>query len=159
VNLFSILPRPPASPFLGFLDHTHTDTPLISSGRVISPSQRPLPTQGNTTYKHNRQTSMPRAGFEPATPATKRPQTYALDRAAWLTISSFKYHLYSKSTWDKTESRERHQGTKLVFPMMSVQVSYFYKWVSSKRHLIDHCHLINSRTVFFTQHNILASAT
>jgi hypothetical protein len=25
---------------------------------------------------------MPRAGFEPATPATKRPQTYDLDRAA-----------------------------------------------------------------------------
>jgi hypothetical protein len=27
---------------------------------------------------------MPRAGFESATPATKRPQTYALDRAAGL---------------------------------------------------------------------------
>jgi hypothetical protein len=25
---------------------------------------------------------MPSSGFEPATPATKRPQTYALDRAA-----------------------------------------------------------------------------
>jgi hypothetical protein len=25
---------------------------------------------------------MPRAGFEPATPATKRPQIYVLDRAA-----------------------------------------------------------------------------
>jgi hypothetical protein len=25
---------------------------------------------------------MPLAGFEPATPATKRPQTYALDRTA-----------------------------------------------------------------------------
>jgi hypothetical protein len=25
---------------------------------------------------------MPSAGFEPVTPATKRPQTYALDRAA-----------------------------------------------------------------------------
>jgi hypothetical protein len=25
---------------------------------------------------------MPSAGFEPATPTTKRPQTYALDRAA-----------------------------------------------------------------------------
>jgi hypothetical protein len=25
---------------------------------------------------------MPREGFEPAIPATKRPQTYALDRAA-----------------------------------------------------------------------------
>jgi hypothetical protein len=28
---------------------------------------------------------MPRAGFEPTIPATKRPQTYALDRAAtWI---------------------------------------------------------------------------
>jgi hypothetical protein len=25
---------------------------------------------------------MPRVGFEPVTPVTKRPQTYALDRAA-----------------------------------------------------------------------------
>jgi hypothetical protein len=25
---------------------------------------------------------MPRVGFEPATPATKRPQTYALERSA-----------------------------------------------------------------------------
>jgi hypothetical protein len=29
-----------------------------------------------------RQTYMPPAGFEPAIPATKRPQTYVLDRAA-----------------------------------------------------------------------------
>jgi hypothetical protein len=29
---------------------------------------------------------MPSAGFEPATPATKRPQTYALDRAVILPI-------------------------------------------------------------------------
>jgi hypothetical protein len=49
---------------------------------VISPSQRPLPTQDNTTQKHKRQTSMPSEGFEPATPATEWPQTYALDRAA-----------------------------------------------------------------------------
>jgi hypothetical protein len=56
----------------------HTD----SSGRVISPSQRPLPTQDNTTYKHKKQISMSSAGFEPAILATKRPQTYALDRAA-----------------------------------------------------------------------------
>jgi hypothetical protein len=66
----------------GFLDHTHTDTRYDSSGRLISPSQRPLPTQDNTAYRHNRQTYMPRVGFEPATPATKWPQTYALDRAA-----------------------------------------------------------------------------
>jgi hypothetical protein len=60
--------------------HTYRHT-VGSFGRVISPSQSPLPTQDNTTYKHKRQTSMPRTGFEPATPATKRPQTYSLDRA------------------------------------------------------------------------------
>jgi hypothetical protein len=49
---------------------------------VISPSQRPLPTQDNTTYKQKRQTSKHSAGFDPAIPATKRPQTYALDRAS-----------------------------------------------------------------------------
>jgi hypothetical protein len=76
-----VLGRTLTSLFSGLLDHTHTDTRQDSSGRVISPSQRPLPTQDNTTYKHNRQTSMPRAGFEPAIPATKRPQIYALDRA------------------------------------------------------------------------------
>jgi len=33
-----------------------------------------------TTHNtHNRQTYMPPAGFEPAIPATDRPQTYALD--------------------------------------------------------------------------------
>jgi hypothetical protein len=71
----------PLASLSGFLDHTHTDTRWDSSGRVISPSQRPLPTEDNTTYKH-RQTSMPTAGFEHAIPATKQPQTYALDRAA-----------------------------------------------------------------------------
>jgi len=36
-----------------------------------------------TTHNtHNRQTSMPPMGFEPMFSAGKRPQTYALDRAA-----------------------------------------------------------------------------
>ena len=35
-----------------------------------------------TRSTHNRQTSMPPAGFEPEIPASERPQTYALDRAA-----------------------------------------------------------------------------
>jgi hypothetical protein len=46
------------------------------------PSQRPLPTQDNTKYRHKGQTLMPSAGFEPTITAKKRPQTYALDRAA-----------------------------------------------------------------------------
>jgi hypothetical protein len=72
----------PWPPLLRFLNHAQLDTRYDSSGRVISPSQRPLPTQDNTTYKHKRQTSVSRAEFEPAIPATKRPQNYALDRAA-----------------------------------------------------------------------------
>jgi hypothetical protein len=63
------------------------------SGRVISPSQRPLPTQDNTSYKHNRQTSKPRARFEPAIPATKRSQTYALDRPT-TEIGSIRVYLW-----------------------------------------------------------------
>jgi hypothetical protein len=45
-------------------------------------AKRPLPIQDNTTYKHQRQTSMPPAGFKPAIPATKPPKTYTLDRVA-----------------------------------------------------------------------------
>ena len=35
-----------------------------------------------TQNKHNRRTSMPSAGFEPAIPAIKRLQTHALDHTA-----------------------------------------------------------------------------
>jgi hypothetical protein len=35
-----------------------------------------------TRNTHNRQTSIPPAGFEPAIPESERPQTHALDRAA-----------------------------------------------------------------------------
>jgi hypothetical protein len=69
-------------PFRGFLIthiQTHGRTPLDEwSARL----RDLLPTQDIITYKQNRQTSMPRVGLEPATPATKRPQTYALNRAA-----------------------------------------------------------------------------
>jgi hypothetical protein len=72
----------PWPPPFRFPNHTELDTQYNSSERVIGSSQRPLPTQDNTTYKHKTQTPMPREGFEPAIPATKRPQTYSLDRAA-----------------------------------------------------------------------------
>ena len=50
-----------------------------SSGRVISPSQRPLP--DNTQNSQETDIHAP-VGFEPIIPAGERPQTYALDRAA-----------------------------------------------------------------------------
>jgi hypothetical protein len=43
----------------------------------MSPTQNPYLTTHNT---HNRQTYTPPAGFESATPASKRPQFHALDR-------------------------------------------------------------------------------
>ena len=60
-------------------DHTHWThhTRWEFSGRGISPTQRLLP--DNT---HKRQTTMPPAGFEPAIPASERPQPLALVRAA-----------------------------------------------------------------------------
>jgi hypothetical protein len=40
---------------------------------------------------------MPRAGFKPTIPATKRPQTYALDRAVTgIGITNYKLRIYFK---------------------------------------------------------------
>jgi hypothetical protein len=76
---------PPPQVGQGLLIHevsrSHTTTyhsRKDSSGRVISPTQRPLP--GNT--QHSRQASMPPVGFEPTIAAGKRPHNYALDCAA-----------------------------------------------------------------------------
>jgi hypothetical protein len=55
--------------------HTHTHTVGLLWTR-----DRPLYLTTHNTHK--RQTSMPLAGFEPAIPASERPQNYALDRAA-----------------------------------------------------------------------------
>jgi len=43
-----------------------------------------------TTHNtHNRQTSIPPAGFEPAIPASERPHTHALDRAATEIVGTY----------------------------------------------------------------------
>ena len=63
--------------------HTTTHHSLFnSSGRVISSSQRPLPWQ-HTTLTTDIHASG--GGFDPTISASKRPQTYALDRAANVT--------------------------------------------------------------------------
>jgi hypothetical protein len=73
--------RAMAYSFTGFLDHrqrrtTVGRTPLY--GRPASYRELYLTTH-NT---HNRQASMPTAGFEPAISERALPQTYVLDRAA-----------------------------------------------------------------------------
>jgi hypothetical protein len=59
-------------------------------------SDQPVAEASTYTGQHKRQTSMSRAGFEPAIPATKRPQTYALDRAV-TGIGLFNYILSQTS--------------------------------------------------------------
>ena len=70
-----------ASSFTRFLDQTQRRTTL---GRTPldewSARRRDLYLTTHNT--HNRQISMPQVGFEPTIPTGKRPQTYALDRAA-----------------------------------------------------------------------------
>jgi hypothetical protein len=57
----------------------HTTLGRVSSRRVISPTQRPLP--DNTQHSQKTDINAP-ARFEPAIPKIERPQTHALDRAA-----------------------------------------------------------------------------
>ena len=61
--------------------HTHTLT-HTTFGRTpldeLSARRRDLYLTTHNT--HNRETSMPLEGFEPATPANERPQTHVLDR-------------------------------------------------------------------------------
>jgi hypothetical protein len=59
--------------------HTTHHARYDSSGRVISPTQRPLP--DNTTFTTDRHPWPPNL-FEPAIPESKRLQTPALDRTA-----------------------------------------------------------------------------
>jgi hypothetical protein len=64
-------------PFSGFLNHTYRH-----KVGLLWTNDQPVSETSTYTGQHNRQTSMPAPGFKPATPATERPQTYALDRAA-----------------------------------------------------------------------------
>jgi hypothetical protein len=56
---------------------------------------------------------MPSAGFEPATPATKRPQTYALDRAATEVCSntSRKQEMYTTIWIEKSKGKTDYNLT------------------------------------------------
>ena len=73
--------RATASSFIRFLDHTQRRT-AVGKTPLDEWSARRRDLYLTTHNTHNRQTSMPPVGFEPTISAGKRPQTYALDRAA-----------------------------------------------------------------------------
>jgi uncharacterized membrane protein YgcG len=63
--------------------YTHTHTHTHTTVGLLWTSDRPV--AETSTWQHNthkRQTSMPPVVFEPAMPASQRPHTQALDRAA-----------------------------------------------------------------------------
>ena len=71
-------PGPPHYPgFAITLSHTTVGKTPLDEG--LARRRDLYPTTHNI---HMRQTSMPLAGFEPTIPASVRPQTHALDRAA-----------------------------------------------------------------------------
>ena len=67
--------------FLMFLDHTQRRS-TVGRTPLDGRSARHRDLYLTTHNTHNRQTSMPPAGFEPTISAGERPQSYALDRAA-----------------------------------------------------------------------------
>ena len=71
-------PRPPHyRRFMIILRHT-----ILGRTPLDEESARRRDLYLTTHNSHNRQTSMPPAGFEPTIPTSNRPQTHALDRAA-----------------------------------------------------------------------------
>jgi len=70
-----------ASSFTKFLDHTQRHT-TVGMTPLDERSARRRDLYLTTHNAHNRETSMPPVGFEPAIPASERPQTHPLDRAA-----------------------------------------------------------------------------
>ena len=84
-----------ASSFLRFIDDTqrHSHTTTLSRTPLNEWSARRRDLYLTTHNTHNRQTSMPPAGFEPTISAGERPQTYALDRTATGTGKQNRYEL------------------------------------------------------------------
>ena len=79
-----------ASSFLRFLDHTQWGT-TVSKTPLDEWSARRRDLNLTTYNTHNRQTPITPVGLEPTISAGRRPQTYALDRAAAGTCGSDVY--------------------------------------------------------------------
>ena len=66
--------------FIVKVSRSHSDTP--HSVRLLWTSDRHVAETPIRNTRHTQETSIPKAGFEPAIPASGHPQTHALDRAA-----------------------------------------------------------------------------
>jgi hypothetical protein len=80
-SLFYLLVHSSCRAFLFSLDHIQTHT-TVGKTPLDEGSARRRDHYLTTQTLYKRQTSMPPVGFELSIPASARPQTYALDRAA-----------------------------------------------------------------------------
>ena len=77
---FIVARQPPVGHGLLFLEVSRSHSDTSHSVGLLWASDQPVAETTHNTHKI--QTSMHRAKFEPATPASERPQTHTLDRAA-----------------------------------------------------------------------------
>ena len=130
-SCFSLLPQSDlfcvlsvAAGYCCSLSHseTHTRTHTHTQGATpVEQGSAPSTVLYLTTRNiHNRQTDMPPAGFEPAIPATDRPQTHTSDRAApgmgTFTFHSSKWHSFR---FCSTKCQQCPQVWFLLYPIGS----------------------------------------
>ena len=103
------------------LDHTQLDTQTPGRTPLKELSAR---RRGRYLHnKHNRGTSTPSVGFEPAIPAIKRFQTYALDRTA---------------TWISKIPHKCNQ-LPLVHQLLPLQRKTTSRFITKRHFVIQHC--------------------
>jgi hypothetical protein len=78
-------------------DHTQTHHTTVGRNPLDEWSAQRTDLYLTTHNTHKRQTSMPPAWFEPAIPASQRPQTHALDRAATVICICITLHVVNKN--------------------------------------------------------------
>jgi hypothetical protein len=84
IIFFTMAQQPPVGQGLLIIEDSWSHSDTQHSEGLLTTSDQPLNSDLYLTTHNNqkRQASMSPAGFEPAIPASKRPQTHALDRAA-----------------------------------------------------------------------------
>jgi hypothetical protein len=104
-----------------------------------------------TTHNpHKRRTSMPPAGFDPATPARERPQTHALARlpeSAMKLIMQWHMQCYSQQPTKKIISHNNcvcilHRACNICLQQININIKQQFEWTlpssSSKTHHRHH---------------------
>ena len=116
-------------PFLMFLDHTKRRS-TVGRTPLDEWSARRRDLYLTTQHLQQTDTSMSPTGFEPAIPASERPQIYALDGAATGTGNLYWYHFinYNDKENEPTTKFSRNMWTR---EGASITQSWNVRWTKS----------------------------